>query len=94
MDKKKIKELRDWMKEGTFMIENYGLYRMGLTDEEIRIYLNARNTKGIKRVYDKFNKIAGVNTMSVTPDGQPLMYRHDVERFANKLFNGTETYFD
>ena len=80
-----------------YLLENYGDYRMGLTSEEIQRYLEARchtEKKNIKDVYSLFNKIAGVNTMAVGPQGQCLMYRHDVKRFADELLLGKETYFD
>lgn len=81
---------------GEINIDDYGVYRMGLTAEEIKIYIQARRrhtkvSKLIKRFYD----IAGCNTMAMTPDGRSLMYRHDVKRFADILFGeSNSTYFD
>jgi hypothetical protein len=76
-------------------IEHIGDYRLGLTSEEIEYYIGLRaNTLSTKRLLDKFDKIAGVNTCAVGPQGQSLMYRHDVKRFADKLLLGTPTYWD
>ena len=84
-----------YIKHGKLDISNYGVYRLGLTSEEIICYLQARANKiNIKRLYKKFNRIAGCNTCAVAPNGEHLMYRWDVERFADALFNGTATYFD
>ena len=76
-------------------IEQFGDYRMGLCNEEIDQYLKARNVKNIKNVNKKFSRIAGCNTVAVGPQGQSLMYRWDVKRFADVLFGVTKfTYFD
>lgn len=76
-------------------IETIGDYRMGLIDKEIELYIGIRaNTLNTKRLLAKFNKIAGVNTCAVGPQGQSLMYRHDVKRFTDKLLLGTPTYWD
>lgn len=76
-------------------LEYYGAYRMGLTGDEIKDYLRVRaNTFAISKIYKKFVNIAGCNTMSITPDGKGLMFRHDVERYADKLFLNKETYWD
>jgi hypothetical protein len=76
-------------------IHEFGAYRMGLCDKEIEYYLSIRtDTKNVKNLIKKFNKIAGVNTMAVGPQGQSLMYRWDVERFTERLLSGTPTYFD
>jgi hypothetical protein len=94
-----------------FYVENdkinldfYGMYRAGLTAEEIRTYLKARGSttkyknseklKNIRRLINKFYDIAGANTVSMTPNGEILMYRHDVERYADVLFDNKSTYFD
>ena len=67
-----------------------GDYRMGLTKEEIEYYIGLRaNTLSTKRLLDKFYKIAGVNTVAVSPSGQSLMYRHDVKRLVDKMLWGT-----
>lgn len=89
-----IRQKFHW-KDGKPDLDCYGIYRMGLTGNEIYYYLQARANKvKIKKLVDKFYDIAGCNTMSMSPTGEGLMYRHDVERFAEKLFNNTETYFD
>ena len=77
-------------------IMRFGAYRMGLTNEEIKEYLSRRaNTKAIAKLVEKFNRIAGCNTCTVGPQGQHLMYRHDILRFADVLFGVTRgTYFD
>ena len=81
-------------------IEDYGKYRLGLTKEEIKKYLKMRaNTNKLGGLYKKFCKIAGVNTVAiVTTDcckkDIRLMYRWDVERFADVLFLNKPTYFD
>ena len=76
-------------------LDHYGDYRQGLTGDEIKDYLRVRaNTLNVERIYKKFSDIAGCNTGCATPDGKFLMYRWDVERFANKLFNNEETHWD
>jgi len=76
-------------------LERYGDYRMGLTEEEVREYIRERNGgKLSKGIMSKFNKICGINTVGVGPEGQTLMYRHDVKRFADQLFDGVSTYWD
>lgn len=77
-------------------IWNYGVYRLGLTREEIKNYIRARaNKMDVDDLLEKFNEIAGCNTMAGTPDGKCLMYRHDVIRYADVLFGKTDyTYFD
>ena len=89
-------------------INDFGKYRLGLTKYEIKEYLNLReqdllsdygnnSNKTSKAIYHKFCEIAGVNTCAVITVNKHrviLMYRHDVERFADKLFLDKETYFD
>jgi len=78
----------------------WGDYRLGLTEDEIKDYLRVRaNTMKIEKVWKQFCDIAGCNTMALyeCPDcfkSKGLMYRHDVKRFAERLFNGTITYWD
>jgi hypothetical protein len=78
-------------------LSTYGLYRLGLTDKEVENYIKARcmlpQYKKFKNTIKKFWERAGVNTMVIV-DGKILMYRHDVLRYADKLFLGKETYFD
>jgi hypothetical protein len=82
------------------IINNIGKYTMGMTSEEIESYLGRRaNTLSTKTLVNKFNKICGVNTMGVhicpkCGEHIALMYRHDVERFADVLFYRKQTYFD
>jgi hypothetical protein len=76
-------------------IEQFGEYRLGLTSAEITYYLQLRTGRQhVKRLVTRFNKEAGVNTMAIGPQGQPLMYRHDVLRFTDLILEGKETYFD
>jgi hypothetical protein len=83
-----------------------GNFTLGMTSDEVDDYLRRRNAKrlrlkepAVRDVIKKFNKIAGVNTCGAVQcpkckEWISLMYRHDVQRFADKLFDGTETYFD
>lgn len=87
--------------ENNIKIYSYGVYKKGLTRDEIKNYLRARSGKyAVANLYKKFVKIAGVNTMSMyscscCDFNTSLMYHHDVERFANVLFGvTTSTYFD
>ena len=84
-------------------INEFGKYRLGLTSKEIKEYLALRwkeqfNGVRIKKsLYNQFYKIVGVNTCAVIREGKKdisLMYRHDVERYADKLFLNKSTYFD
>ena len=84
-------------------IDVIGIYKDGLTTDEIKRYLKiiAQKEKiktSTAKLYKKFCKIAGNgNTMSLVHEyGKEivLMYRHDVERFAKKLFYNINTYFD
>ena len=82
-------------------IYDYGKYLVGLTEEEIRIYLKIK--AGLSKrasgnaLLKKFWKIAGANTCGMIEENSEqvtLMYRHDVERFTNKLLHKVETYWD
>lgn len=76
-------------------LETFGKYDAGLTTAEIQLYLKLRTgVKDIKQLYNRFCKIAGANTGMISPAGEFLMYRHDVQRYADKLLFGKETYFD
>lgn len=87
-------------------IEDYGKYKRGMTGGEIKQYLKERaqelGLKGYKTIslWSKFCKIAGPgNTMAIeTTDCCKkeigLMYRSDVERFADVMFLNKPTYFD
>lgn len=87
-------------KDGKLDLSSYGQFKGGLTSEEINNYLIARaNTLNIKRLRKKFNEIAGVNTCTsyTCPKCgvcKSLMYRHDILRFVNVLFEGKSTFFD
>ena len=76
-------------------IYRYGEYTAGLTRDEIENLLGLRfNTLSTKTLVKRFNKTAGVNTQAVGPQGQSLMYRHDVQRFMERILYGTPTYWD
>ena len=81
-------------------LQHYGIFRMGLTDDEIKEYLkNRANTDKMGDLYKRFCKIAGVNTMGIIHctscrKEYVLMYRHDVQRFADVMFLNKPTYFD
>jgi len=81
-------------------LEQCGIYQMGLTTSEIKEYLKKRaGITKLGRLYEKFNRIAGVNTVGAgrcefCGKQFSLMYRHDVERFTNLLLKGIPTYFD
>ena len=52
-----------------------------------------------KQLLEIFYKIAGVNTAAVykipcCKKEFSLMYRHDIQRFSDKMFLGTTTYWD
>lgn len=96
--------------KGKVDINSYGEFKHGVTDSEVEDYLRVRSGKmAIKTIEKKFNDIAGRNTaMLVTVEGSIftvgdsekttvcviLNYRHDIERFADVLFEGKPTYFD
>lgn len=83
-------------------LRTFGKYKQGLTSAEITEYIchvyNSVTHKDVKtcpkKIIAKFYDIAGVNTVAVSPDGETLMYRWDVERFVGKLFFNTDVYFD
>jgi hypothetical protein len=89
-------------------INEFGKYRLGLTNDEIKEWLKLRYNEILswrgepikkinKIIWDKFCKIAGINTMAVITVNRhkvTLMYRHDVERFTDQLYLKKETYFD
>ena len=81
-------------------LSKFGRFTIGLTHDEIKDYLRVRaNQSGVERLYKKFCKIAGVNTMGMYTcpkcgDHRSLMYRHDVKRFADVMFLGIPTYWD
>lgn len=82
-------------------IDSIGNFTIGLNSNEIDEYLKIRSGKNnIKSLRNRFDKIAGRNTCgtytcSKCNNMTILMYRYDVERFADILFGKTkETYFD
>jgi hypothetical protein len=94
---KKLEELKQkfYFKDNKPDIYYYGEYRLGLTSDEIKDYLRVRaNNMNVSKISKTFNKIAGCNTGTMTSTGKSLMYRHDVERFADVIFERKLTYFD
>ena len=83
-------------------VDDFGKYRAGLTGEEITEYLRevyniiARKKRKIcpGKIVKQYYGIAGVNTMGVGPNNEPLMFRHDVKRFVGELFFHMPTYWD
>ena len=86
-----------------------GQFRVGLTGPEIKCALSQiqkdkripqqyRKLK-IEKLMEKFNTIAGINTVGVfscpiCKERISLLYRHDAVRFADKLFFDKKTYWD
>lgn len=87
-------------KDNTIDIALFGQFRMGLTQLEVKEYLRARANKlTIEKLYKRFHEIAGCNTMSSyhcpgCDYSSSLMYRHDVENYANELFLGIKAPWD
>ena len=81
-------------------LQYYGQYRIGLTGKEIKEYLKKRTGRTLLGdLYIRFCKISGVNTVEMghceyCGEVFSLMFRNDVERFADVLFLGIPTYFD
>lgn len=83
-------------------LNNYGMYRLGLTAMEVKDYILVRAIQkqyvADDRLVNKFYDVAGCNTCASIEDipGNriSLMYRWDVQRYADLLFKGTPTYFD
>lgn len=88
------------MKKEDIDLDHFGMYNAGLTISEIKEYLKQRaGVTKLGHLYDKFCRIAGVNTVGAGKCefcGKmfSLMYRHDVERFVDVLLLGKKTYFD
>jgi hypothetical protein len=90
---------------GKVDINNYGIYRLGLTQAEVVDYLHIRELQRgryksllklekINKLYEKYAEIAGANTCAVV-NGIILYYRHDVLRYSDVLFGITKSsYFD
>lgn len=94
----KLRPLFTYDHKGVPSVYDFGAFNKGLTQDEIDLYLKVRaNTTNIAHLRKKFNNVAGCNTCPVEiVHGKEvvLMYRHDVKRFADRLFDGTPTYFD
>lgn len=84
--------------EGKPLLDDYGVFKGGVTSDEIDSYLRVRANKlGIKDLRSKFDVyLRGSTCGSVEIEGKPilLIYRHDVERFVDQVIDGKETYFD
>ena len=79
-------------------INKFGAYKEGLSFEEIREYLKKRaGVKQIGDLFKRFGKIAVGKTgvFGKDKDGHsvPLMFRSDVELFADIMF-GKDNIFD
>lgn len=83
-------------------VYQFGAFKDGLTAEEIDDYLKVRsNSLKIIKIRKKFDDLlCGSTCRSIAIQGEKvvvekcLIYRHDVERFANNIFEKTPTYFD
>jgi len=103
LNKSKIDRLRDsfyFDDNGRPDIYTFGTYRQGLTSAEIEIYLQVRAGRiGAKKLSKQFNKLfwcgtATGATCEICRKSISLIYRRDVERFADVMFEGRTTYFD
>jgi hypothetical protein len=104
----KLEELKlyfNFKNTGVPDINHYGNFRLGLTDKEISNYLFVRANGKVKipDLKKAFYKVAGVNTCALIEttcssckkkSNITLMYRHDVERFADVMFLNKPTYWD
>ena len=82
-------------------IRQCGEYSRGMTENEVKEYLKLRaGVKTLGNLYKRFCKIAGpgntqgVVTCEYCKKEFGVMYRYDVERFADVLFDGTPTFWD
>ena len=81
-------------------LDHFGMYKAGLTTSEIKGYLKKRaGVTKLGHLYEKFCRIAGVNTVGVGKcefcgNQFGLMHRHDVERFTSVLLDKKATYWD
>lgn len=97
-----LQHLREYFRyyaDGTPDIYSYGAFKAGITNEEVDNYLRVRSNKlSIKAVRNKFDKIMGGGhtcpCVQVNGEMLTLWYRHDIERFANQMYDGTPTYWD
>ncbi len=92
-----------YVQEGKLSLASFGVYNRGLTKEEIVEYLKARANKlSIKKELKQFNELLSGSTCGSTTvfnakgkkEIKLLIYRHDVERFADVVFDNIPTYFD
>ena len=95
----RIKQMFVYNSDKEIDIYSSGIFRGGLSSEEVNNYLIARSNKiNIKKLRKKYDEIAGVNTCEVVcANGKSIIlyFRHDVERFADVLFKKTKsTYWD
>ena len=96
----------DWLKQmftynykGIPIVYSYGVFKDGLTAEELKNYLRVRLDKydipaQITKAYN--DSCRGDTCPAVEVNGQlvGLFYRHDVERHADKAILGKKTYWD
>jgi len=94
------------MDEYILDLEHFGIYQLGLEASEIDKYLRVKAKKSskykkysTKQLRKVFNKISGVNAMVVVTCPKcskeiVLMYRDDVRRFADYMFQGIKTYWN
>ena len=100
MRKSKLQLIKDkfYYKDGVLQLDHYGIFNAGLIESEIDDYLRMRaNSLNIAQVKKRFNnELRGSTCQCVILDGKEyiLVYRHDVQRFADAIFNGKKTYFD
>ena len=102
MKKSKLQQLKDtfYYVDGKPNLYRYGKFMAGLTGEEITNYVRVRANKwNVDKLVKSFAGIAGCNTGGIyicQKCGKEdfLMYRHDVQRFADKLLEDRNTYWD
>jgi len=100
---KEIEWLRSIFKyraDGKPDVYSYGVFKAGITSTETKDYLQiylGLEGKVLARALDKYWDEFGAQTCPcVSVNGQmiTLYYRHDIERIADKVFQGKPTYFD
>lgn len=79
-------------------IYSYGVFKAGITTSEMDDYIRVRlNSMNIKKVRAKINDMFIGSTCPIASFDDKsvgLMYRHDVERFADAVIDKIPTYFD
>lgn len=80
-----------------FTLEDYGHYKNGLSSAEVKAYLRYRSGatgQQLRKIIRDFNREMYGSTCAIGPNNKPLIYREDAKRFADKILDGKETYFD